>query len=144
MNVTVHCPTCTCTCTSSYSCSNPPSEVLLDHERLDAYRVADALDVEVVALARRAPRGHAWLADQAQRASASAGLNLVEAMGRRGADRAHFLRISKGSGLEVDAALTRLLRRGACDLASRAKARELTVRLVQMLVKLIAAAEGTP
>ncbi len=142
MNVIVHRPSCACTCSSSYSCSNPASEVLLDHERLDAYRVADRLDVEVVAVARRAPRGHAWLADQAQRASGSICLNLVEAMGRRGADRAHFLRIAKGSALEVDAAVHRLLRRGACDAASRDRVRGLTVRVVQMLAKLIAVAEG--
>ncbi len=142
MSVTVHCPTCKCTCSSSYLSTDPASGILLDHERLDAYRVADQLDIEVVAIARRAPRGHGWLADQAQRASASARLNLVEAMGRRSADRAHFLRISKGSSLEVDAALTRLLRRGACDVPSRERARVLTVRLVQMLVRLIAVAEG--
>ncbi|MCI0339844.1 MAG: four helix bundle protein [Planctomycetales bacterium] len=139
MSVTVHRPACSCAC----SYSDPDSEILLDHERLDAYRVSDQLDVEVVAIGRRVPRGHAWLADQAMRASASASLNLVEAMGRRGADRAHFLRISKGSALEVDAALQRLLRRGACDAASRARARALTVRLVQMLVKLNSVAEGS-
>ena len=85
MIVTVHRPTCTCSSSprpelAEGSSSSDP-EVLLDHERLDAYRVADQLDVEVVAIARGAPRGHGWLADQAQRASASAGLNLVEAAG---------------------------------------------------------------
>ncbi|MCI0341599.1 MAG: four helix bundle protein [Planctomycetales bacterium] len=136
MIVSVHRPTCTC------SCSHPDPGVLLDHERLDAYRVSDQLDVEVVAIARRVPRGHAGLADQAQRASASANLNLVEAMGRTGADRARVLRIARGEAFEVDAALTRLQRRGACDAASRARARELNVRLVQMLVGLIVVAEG--
>ena len=41
----------------------------LDHERLDAYTAAVALDALVVALTRSASRGHAWLADQAQRAA---------------------------------------------------------------------------
>ncbi|MCI0343012.1 MAG: four helix bundle protein [Planctomycetales bacterium] len=138
MIVTVHRPTCTCTC----SYSEPAPRILLDHERLDAYRISDQLDVEVISIARHVPRGHAGLADQAQRASSSANLNLVEAMGRTGADRARILRIARGEALEVDAALTRLERRGACDATSRVRARDLTVRLVQMLVRLIAVAEG--
>lgn len=84
----------------------------LDHERLDAYTAAVALDALVVALTRSASRGHAWLADQAQRASASVVLNLAEALGREGADRARMLRIAKGSALELDAALTLLAQRG--------------------------------
>jgi len=89
----------------------------LDHERLDAYTAAVELDALVVALTRSAPRGHAWLGDQAQRASASVVLNLAEALGREGADRARMLRISKGSALELDAALTLLAQRGACRMA---------------------------
>lgn len=105
----------------------------LDHERLDAYAAAVALDGLVVAIARSAPRGHAWLGDQAQRASASVVLNLAEAIGREGADRARMLRIAKGSALELDAALTLLAQRGACRVAARVEARGLTVRVVAML-----------
>ncbi len=108
----------------------------LDHERLDAYTAAVELDALVVALTRSAPRGHAWLGDQAQRASASVVLNLAEALGREGADRARMLRISKGSALELDAALTLLAQRGACRMAGRREARGLTVRVVAMLTGL--------
>lgn len=108
----------------------------LDHERLDAYSAAVTLDGLVVALARAAPRGHAWLGDQAQRASASVVLNLAEALGREGADRARMLRIAKGSALELDAALTLLAQRGACRLVARDEARTLTVRVVAMLTAL--------
>ena len=118
------------------------STVRLDHERLDAYNVAIELDGRVVAIARRAPRGHAWLGDQAQRASASVVLNLAEAMGREGADRARTLKIARGSALEVDAALSLLLQRGACDNASRNAARALNVRVVAMLTKLRELAAG--
>ncbi len=114
----------------------------LDHERLDAYRVAVALDALVVRVARAAPRGHGWLADQAQRASGSAVLNLAEAVGREGADRARCLRISRGSALELDAALTLLEQRGACPSAVRAQARELSERLVAMLTRLVQLAAG--
>ena len=59
----------------------------LDHERLDVYAAAVALDGAVLALTRKAGRGHGWLCDQANRASASVVLNLAEALGREGQDR---------------------------------------------------------
>ena len=105
----------------------------LDHERLDAYDIAVQLDCAVVSLTRRAGRGHAWLCDQATRASASVVLNLAEALGREGLDRARALRIARGSALEVDAALKLLLHRGACGATERAQAKELTRRVVAML-----------
>jgi len=137
-------------------CAQRPEEVLmvssrssltpccrpLDHERLDAYRVAVALDALVVRVARTAPRGHGWLCDQAQRASGSCVLNLAESTGREGADRARCLRISRGEALEVDAALTLLEHRGACPPSVRAEARALSVRLVAMLTRLIQRAAG--
>jgi len=105
----------------------------LDHERLDAYNVAVALDGAVVAPARKAGRGHGWLCDQATRASASVVLNLAEALGREGADRARMLRNARGSALELDAALTLMQHRGACRAEERQKAKGLTVRVVAML-----------
>ena len=89
----------------------------LQHERLDAYTVAVELDGVVVGITHKAGRGHAWIADQAMRASASVVLNLAEALGREGADRARTLRIARGSALELDAALTLMLHRGACRVA---------------------------
>ena len=108
----------------------------LQHERLDAYAVAVELDGAVVVIAHRAGRGHAWIADQAMRASASVVLNLAEALGREGADRARALRIARGSALELDAALTLMLHRGACRAAERQTAKGLTVRVVAMLTAL--------
>ena len=108
----------------------------LQHERLDAYAVAVELDGVVVAIAHRSGRGHAWLSDQAMRASASVVLNLAEALGREGADRARALRIARGSALELDAALTLMLHRGACRAAERQGAKGLTVRVVAMLTAL--------
>ena len=106
------------------------------HERLDAYAVAVDLDGAVVAIAHRAGRGHAWIADQVMRASASVVLNLAEALGREGADRARALRIARGSALELDAALTLMLHRGACRAAERQASKTLTVRVVAMLTAL--------
>ncbi len=108
----------------------------LQHERLDAFAVAIELDSAVVAIAHKSGRGHAWIADQAMRASASVVLNLAEALGREGADRARALRISRGSALELDAALTLMRHRGACREAERKAAKGLTVRVVAMLTAL--------
>ena len=125
----------------SESDPNPP---LLAHERLDVWRVAVALDQAVVAIAAQAPRGLAWVTDQGSRAAGSAVLNLAEAMGREGADRARMLRIARGSALEVDAALTLLTHRKACGPAARSEARVLIGRLVAMLTRLAAVASGRP
>jgi four helix bundle protein len=108
----------------------------LQHERLDAFGVAVELDGAVVAIARKAGRGHAWLADQAMRASASVVLNLAEALGREGLDRARALRIARGSALELDAALTLMLHRGACRAEARKAAKLLNVRAVALLTAL--------
>ena len=108
----------------------------LQHERLDAFAVAIELDGAVVGITRKGGRGHAWIADQAMRASASVVLNLAEALGREGADRARALRIARGSALELDAALTLMLHRGACRESERNAAKGLTVRVVAMLTAL--------
>ena len=108
----------------------------LQHERLDAFTVAVELDGAVVGIAHKAGRGHAWRADQAMRASASAVLNLAEALGREGADRARALRIARGSALELDAALTLMFHRGACRAEERKAAKALTVRVVALLTAL--------
>ena len=108
----------------------------LQHERLDAFAVAVELDGAVVAIAHRSGRGHAWISDQVMRASASAVLNLAEALGREGADRARALRIARGSALELDAALTLMLHRGACREGERKAAKLLNVRMVALLTAL--------
>lgn len=114
----------------------------LQHERLDAFKVAVDLDGAVMAIAHHAGRGHAWIADQTARASASVVLNLAEALGREGADRARALRIARGSALELDAALTLMLHRGACRAAERQAAKDLTIRVVALLTALRNRASG--
>ena len=113
---------------------------LLDHERLDAYRVSVELDGIVASLRRGSARGHAWLLDQVERASGSVVLNIAEGCGRTGADRARCLRIARGSLLEVDAGLTLLVNRGVIRGPTRAEARMLSTRVVAMLTRLIARA----
>jgi four helix bundle protein len=112
-------------------------DATLDHERLDAYRVAVDLDALVARLARQCGRGHAWLLEQVQEAAGSVVLNLAEGMGRDGADRARCLKIARGSALEVDGAVTLMTNRRLCTPDERRHARQLVVRVTAMLTKLI-------
>jgi four helix bundle protein len=105
----------------------------LIHRLSVSYRAAK---YSAASWAPSAARGRAWIADQAIRASASVVLNLAEALGREGADRARALRIARGSVLELDAALTLMLHRGACQEGDRQAAKVLTVRVVAMLTAL--------
>jgi four helix bundle protein len=116
------------------------SSVLLDHERLDVYAVAVALDAEVVRICRRVGRGHGWLRDQAQDASGSVVLNVAEGLGREGADRARHFRYARGSAMEADAAILLLFHRGACTADDRARVRALVVREVSMLTRMLRSA----
>ena len=81
----------------------PSSSFPFPHERLDAYRLAVEVAVEVQRL--HYPRGLAWLRDQAVRASGSAVLNIAEATGRTGDARRNHFRIALGSIAEACAAL---------------------------------------
>jgi four helix bundle protein len=109
----------------------------LDHERLDVYTVAVSLDKHVTSMARQGGRGHSWIWDQAQRASGSTALNVGEGCGREGADRRRCFRIARGSALETDVALTLAAHRGLCSEEDRRIARELSVRVVSMLTRLL-------
>jgi len=79
----------------------------MNHEKLECYRQLVLAAEEVARRVTRWPRGHAYLADQLNRAMASAVLNLSEGNGkqRRGIERRRFFRISMGSISEVAAAL---------------------------------------
>jgi four helix bundle protein len=109
----------------------------LNHEKLDVYRAAVALDALVLQVCRRAPRGNAWLVDQAQRAAGSTVLNLVEGTGREGQDRIQHYRIARGSALETDAAMTLLAHRGLAKAEEQDAAKALAVRLVSMLTAMM-------
>ncbi len=52
-------------------------------KRFDVYRVSQAAAVECVAVCAAWPRGHAKLADQLRRASASVALNVAEGLAKR-------------------------------------------------------------
>ena len=107
---------------------------LLDHERLDCYKVAldFASMVPVVTNAARAS-----LRDQLERASASICLNLAEGCGRRTRpDRLHFFAIAQGSAMECAAAVDILRVAGCVTFPEATRAKHKLTRVIQMLVGL--------
>ena len=77
------------------------------------------------------------LRDQLERASLSIALNIAEGAGRRPrADKSRFYGIARGSANECAAIFDVLRVRGLASEASCNQARELLVRIVQMLTRL--------
>jgi four helix bundle protein len=109
--------------------------VSLDHERLDVYRAA----LEFLPLALRLiPRqGERNLLDQLERAGQSIVLNVAEGAGRHSRlEKRRFYEIAKGSATECAAILDILRARGLGSLEDHAAARDLVVRITQMLSRL--------
>ena len=111
-----------------------PEPPLLDHERLDVYRVA----LEFVAMVPALTRGaRPSLRDQLERASSSVVLTLAEGCGRRTRrDRLHFFSMAQGSAMECAAAIDLLRVLGHVTLADATRAKQKVTRVVQMLVGL--------
>lgn len=77
------------------------------------------------------------LRDQLERASLSIALNIAEGAGRRSRpDKNRFYGIARGSTNECAAIIDLLRVRGLASEASCNQARELLVRIVQMLTRL--------
>jgi four helix bundle protein len=76
------------------------------HQRLEAYRVALELFLEVERLAAGFPRGYSDLKDQVRRAAASAVRNIAEGANRvQARDKAARFTVARGEIGECDAAL---------------------------------------
>jgi four helix bundle protein len=114
---------------------SPPD---LDHERLAVYRAA--LQFVPIALSLVPRQGERSLLDQLERASHSIVLNIAEGAGRHSApDKRRFYEIAKGSATECAAILDILRVRGFGAAERHAEARELIVRVTQMLSRLCGA-----
>ena len=107
---------------------------LLDHERLDVFRVALEFAAMVPALAKGARPA---MRDQLERASSSIALTLAEGCARRTRrDRHHFFAMAQGSAMECAAALDILRVMGQLSIADATRAKHKIMRIVQMLVGL--------
>lgn len=111
--------------------------MILDHERLDVYRLA--LDFLVFAhqVIEGLARGRSHLWDQLARASTSIVLNLAEGAGKHSkADKRRYYLSSRGSATESAALLDVLLRLELLDDPGHRAGKEMLVRMVSMLIKL--------
>jgi four helix bundle protein len=109
-----------------------------DHEKLEVYHVA--VDFLPVAedIARGFPTGRAYLSEQLHRASTSIVLNIAEGAGefsRR--DKARFYRMALRSSTECAAILDVGRRLRIADERHVVSGRELLLRVVSMLVRLV-------
>jgi four helix bundle protein len=116
---------------------------LFDHERLEVYRQA----IDFVALAdvliEALPRGRSALADQLHRAATSVVLNIAEGAGEFcGHEKARFYRMAKRSATECAAALDVLRVLNLADGARLDAGRQMLLRVVSMLVKLVRSVAG--
>jgi len=111
--------------------------MILDHERLDVYRLA--LDFLVFAhdVIETLPRGRRHLCDQLTRASTSIVLNLAKGAGKHSkADKRRYYLSARGSATESAALLDVLSRLQLLDAAGHQAGKEMLVRVVSMLIKL--------
>ncbi len=115
------------------------TDELLDHERLDAYRVALEFLVLALDVCSGLPRGNFELRDQFHRASTSIVLNIAEGTGKTGsADRARFYAIARGSTMGGSRQLLDVLRidRPCGPSPNTRPEKTLLFRLVSMLTKM--------
>ena len=109
-----------------------------DHEKLDVYQVAIRFVAWTGDLLAGVEGRKISAMDQLDRASTSIPLNIAEGNGKRSRrDRCRFLDISRASALEAASSLDVMLARRACLPDHVATGKELLVRIVEMLTKLI-------
>ena len=113
-------------------------QTLLAHERLDAYSVPVELAEQAHSLARQLPRSKGQLGDQLSRASESIMLCIAEGSGVawHSAEQKRYFRAARASALECAAILDVCRLRGVGRQEQRGCAKQLIIRLVQMLTKL--------
>ncbi len=110
-------------------------EAVLPHERLEVYGVAVQLHGALMPLVPR--RGSRDLKDQLERAGTSVVLNIAEGAGRfQRADERRFFEIARASATEVAAIIDLVRLRQLASGDDCRFARNLAVRVVQMLSRL--------
>jgi four helix bundle protein len=104
--------------------------MILDHERLDVYRLAVDFLVFAHQVIETLPRGRCHLSDQLTRASTSIVLNLAEGAGKHSkADKRRYYVSARGSAIESAALLDVLSRLALLDGAGHKSGKEMLVRV---------------
>ena len=110
--------------------------MILDHERLDVYRLALDFLVFPHRVIEALARGRSHLCDQLTRASTSIVLNLAEGAGKHSkADKRRYYLSARGSATESAALLDVLSRLGLLDEPVHHAGKEMLVRVVSMLTR---------
>jgi four helix bundle protein len=116
----------------------------LDHEKLEVYRFAIRSVVLADEIAENLPRGRAYLVDQLRRAASSIPLNIAEGAGEFApTEKARFYRMAKRSATECSSILDILQHLQLIEEELFSKTRELLVRIVAMLIKMVRRLSGS-
>jgi four helix bundle protein len=111
--------------------------IVMDHQRLDAYRLSLEFLVDARAHTQRLPPGHADLANQLLRAATSIPLNIAEGAGEFSSrDKARFYRMARRSATECAAILDVFVHLSLLPAESVQPAMERLGRIVAMLVRI--------
>ncbi len=111
--------------------------IMLDHEKLDVYRVSIEFMAIAINIADNIPRGYSSLADQLKRAAWSVPLNIAEGCGKSGMnDKKRFYAIARGSAMECAAIIDVCQVLGIESANSFKSGKALLTRIVSMLTKL--------
>lgn len=140
----------TCTCTKKPTASNqlrlPIADacvLIMDHEKLDVYRVALEVVTRVGAILKSKDMDRS-LRDQVVRSSTSILLNIAEGTGKRSpADRRRFYEIARGSAMETAAALDVLLAWQCAEPTQVGECKALLRRVVAMLTRMTEVASSS-
>jgi four helix bundle protein len=110
---------------------------MIDHEKLDVYKVSVEFTALALRIVKALPRGHASLADQLRRAATSVPLNIAEACGKPSmVERARFFTTARGSAMEC-AAILDICHILSADVTDEVRAgKRLLHRAIAMLTKL--------
>jgi len=116
---------------------------MFDHEKLDAFRLAIQFSAQVTSiLDELPPRGRPNALKHLDEASTSIALNIAEGNGKRSIpDRVRFLEVARGSAFECAACLDVLAVRRTVARQTVNDGKELLVRVVSTITKLIARLE---
>ncbi len=110
---------------------------MLDHEKLDVYKVAIEFMAIAIKIAAIIPRGYLSLSDQLKRAAWSIPLNIAEGCGKNSAiDKKRFYSIARGSAMECSAIIDVCQVLGIDDGNSCTQGKALLTRIVAMLTKM--------
>ena len=110
---------------------------MLDHEKLDVYKISIKFMAIAINIVENIPRGYSSLSDQLKRAAWSIPLNIAEGCGKRGInDKKRFYAIARGSAMECAAVIDvcQVLKINPKDPLKEGKT--LLIRIVSMLTKL--------